>query len=50
MRFSIKHATLGSERIGTLTGFVKSPGTVIETPTAALFTQVVYKILIKFYF
>uniref|UniRef100_A0A2H1X3A8 Queuine tRNA-ribosyltransferase accessory subunit 2 n=1 Tax=Spodoptera frugiperda TaxID=7108 RepID=A0A2H1X3A8_SPOFR len=39
MRFSIKHATLGSERIGTLTGFVKSPGTVIETPTAALFTQ-----------
>ncbi|CAH0592316.1 unnamed protein product [Chrysodeixis includens] len=39
MRFTIKHANLGGERVGTLTGFMKSPNTVIETPTAALLTQ-----------
>ncbi|CAB3240407.1 unnamed protein product [Arctia plantaginis] len=39
MRFTIKQATSGSERIGTFTGFIKSPGAVIETPTSALFTQ-----------
>ncbi|XP_075970776.1 queuine tRNA-ribosyltransferase accessory subunit 2 [Anticarsia gemmatalis] len=39
MRFSIKQASCGGERIGTLSGFVKSPGIVIETPTAALITQ-----------
>lgn len=40
MRFIVKQTGAGSERIGTLTGFMKSPGIVIETPTAALFTQV----------
>lgn len=40
MRFTIKQANLSGERIGTLTGFMKSPNTVIETPTAALLTQV----------
>lgn len=38
MRFTIK-ASYGRERIGTLSGFTKSPGAIIETPTAALFTQ-----------
>lgn len=40
MRFTIKQATSGSERVGAFTGFLKSPGAVIETPTSALFTQV----------
>ncbi|XP_023954027.2 queuine tRNA-ribosyltransferase accessory subunit 2 [Bicyclus anynana] len=39
MRFSIKQTGCGSERIGNLTGFLKSPGAEIETPTTALFTQ-----------
>lgn len=46
MHFAIKQISCGSERIGTLTGFMKSPNTVIETPTAALLTQVLFKILI----
>lgn len=43
MRFIVKQAGSGRERIGSLTGFIKSPGLVIETPTAALFTQVIKK-------
>lgn len=43
MRFAIKKANCGGERIGSLTGFVKSPNTVIETPTSAILTQVRYK-------
>ncbi|XP_034835385.1 queuine tRNA-ribosyltransferase accessory subunit 2 [Maniola hyperantus] len=39
MRFLIKQTGSGSERIGNLTGFLRSPGAEIETPTAALFTQ-----------
>ncbi|KAL0851334.1 hypothetical protein ABMA28_007154 [Loxostege sticticalis] len=39
MRFAVKQVGCGGERIGYLTGFVKSPNTVIETPAAALFTQ-----------
>lgn len=39
MRFSIKQAGCGAERVGTLTGFTKSPSTIIETPTTALLTQ-----------
>uniref|UniRef100_A0A2A4J5J8 Queuine tRNA-ribosyltransferase accessory subunit 2 n=1 Tax=Heliothis virescens TaxID=7102 RepID=A0A2A4J5J8_HELVI len=39
MRFAIKQATSSGERIGTLTGFMKSPSTVLETPTTALLTQ-----------
>ncbi|CAH2239544.1 queuine tRNA-ribosyltransferase accessory subunit 2 [Pararge aegeria] len=39
MRFSIKQTGCGGERIGYLTGFIRSPGAEIETPTAALFTQ-----------
>lgn len=46
MHFTIKQTSYGSERIGTLTGFVKSPGIVIETPTAALITQVNFIFLI----
>lgn len=40
MRFSIKQAGCGSERVGCLSSFIKSPDTVIETPTSALLTQV----------
>lgn len=47
MRFTIKQATSGSERVGAFTGFLKSPGAVIETPTSALFTQVFF--LIEFF-
>ncbi|XP_049880749.1 queuine tRNA-ribosyltransferase accessory subunit 2 [Pectinophora gossypiella] len=39
MRFTIKQAGCGSERVGCITGFLKCPGTVIETPTSALLTQ-----------
>lgn len=39
MRFIIKQASSGSERIGVLSGFIRSPGTCIETPTAALPTK-----------
>lgn len=39
MRFNIKQVNCGSERIGSLTGFIKSSKTIIETPTAALLTQ-----------
>ncbi|XP_045772286.1 queuine tRNA-ribosyltransferase accessory subunit 2 [Maniola jurtina] len=39
MRFLIKQTGSGSERIGNLTCFLRSPGAEIETPTAALFTQ-----------
>lgn len=40
MRFIIKQAGSGSERIGCLTEFVKLPTASIDTPTSALFTQV----------
>ncbi|CAG9796728.1 unnamed protein product [Diatraea saccharalis] len=39
MRFIIKHASCGGERVGNLTGFAKMKTAVIETPTAALLTQ-----------
>ncbi|XP_041975512.1 queuine tRNA-ribosyltransferase accessory subunit 2 [Aricia agestis] len=39
MRFIIKHTGRGGERVGTLSGFLKSPNAVIETPTAALETK-----------
>ncbi|XP_072945438.1 queuine tRNA-ribosyltransferase accessory subunit 2 [Epargyreus clarus] len=39
MRFVLKQTGVGSERLGQLTGFMKSPNSIIETPTAALFTQ-----------
>lgn len=47
MRFAIKQAGCGGERIGTLTGFTKSPSTIFETPTAALLTQVLYNDIIS---
>lgn len=40
MRFSVKHVGCGSERIGSLTGFLKLPDLVIETPSVSLLTQV----------
>lgn len=40
MRFVLKQAGCGSERIGCLTDFVKLPAASIDTPTSALFTQV----------
>lgn len=40
MRFIVKQTGYSTERIGSLTGFLRSPGAEIETPTAALFTQV----------
>ncbi|CAH2102735.1 unnamed protein product [Euphydryas editha] len=39
MHFIVKQTGVGGERIGHLTDFVKIPGTILETPTAALFTQ-----------
>lgn len=39
MHFEIKQTGIGSERIGVLSGFLKS-NAVLETPTAALLTQV----------
>ncbi|KAJ0182641.1 hypothetical protein K1T71_002010 [Dendrolimus kikuchii] len=39
MRFAIKQVGVGSERLGHLTEFVRSPNCAIETPTAALMTQ-----------
>ncbi|XP_045447692.1 queuine tRNA-ribosyltransferase accessory subunit 2 [Melitaea cinxia] len=39
MHFIVKQTGCGSERIGHLTEFSKSPGAVLETPTTALFTQ-----------
>lgn len=42
MRFIVTKAGCSSERIGNLTGFVKCPNAVIETPTSGLFTQVYY--------
>ncbi|KAM3967586.1 queuine tRNA-ribosyltransferase accessory subunit 2 [Aphomia sociella] len=39
MRFIINQAGCGSERIGSLMSFVKSPSTMIETPASALLTQ-----------
>ncbi|XP_061385725.1 queuine tRNA-ribosyltransferase accessory subunit 2 [Danaus plexippus] len=39
MRFIVTKAGCSSERIGNLTGFVKCPNAVIETPTSGLFTQ-----------
>ncbi|XP_030029451.2 queuine tRNA-ribosyltransferase accessory subunit 2 [Manduca sexta] len=39
MRFTIKKTSCSGERIGLLSGFIKSPNTTIETPTAALLTQ-----------
>ncbi|XP_013194675.1 queuine tRNA-ribosyltransferase accessory subunit 2 [Amyelois transitella] len=39
MRFIINQAGCGSERVGSLIGFMKSPSTVLETPTSALITQ-----------
>ncbi|RVE42557.1 hypothetical protein evm_012790 [Chilo suppressalis] len=39
MRFVIKHAGYGSERVSTLSGFGKVKTASIETPTAALLTQ-----------
>lgn len=40
MRFIVKQTGCGSERIGHLTDFLKSPEAILETPTTALFTQV----------
>ncbi|XP_053616299.1 queuine tRNA-ribosyltransferase accessory subunit 2 [Plodia interpunctella] len=39
MRFLINQGGCGSERVGCLIGFVKSPNAVLETPTSALLTQ-----------
>lgn len=40
MRFTIKQAGIGSERVGSLTDFLMLPSCTVETPTAALLTQV----------
>lgn len=47
MGFVAKHTGNGSERVGTLSGFTRLPGTIIETPTAALLTRVISLDLIK---
>lgn len=39
MRFVVKQAGNGGERIGALSGFARTDG-VIDTPTAALYTRV----------